>query len=1000
MVSKRNQIGGHEQLVNSLNTSSIEDLLEDFQIYNQLLQEECYLVFKQLQATGEFLSSSSIDAYGTVFEDNSFVDVKSAFDTLMDNIEREEEFVINTVFVEVEENSRGKNSNISKQYNDNDVEVNNVILGGGKDFGIDLSSITEETVHLYSTEVLLWLINRYKENYQDLSLQQQHSLSLCLVEYQLKAMVSLNKLYLGDVGISCMLFNAFTNMGHVIQKNELEGGSISEWMSSVSTLTRDSVDMMNRKIRDLAIETGKAGKTIAKAAHSSIEKMPLDQKLNIVQNLFKDMLKWCGKQLMIRLRAPEFDVASVSDMSSFKEEIIKFINNRINQILRKSEAYREKENLRKERLIWVLSILENIDSLLELIKTISQMSVQSLNADIGLKMKVKSSMSKGIEVNIEPSQWLKDIGGSVEGLKSIIEGKKDALIHSFDITILEIIREGESNRKAKEIDRQLYLLNLSIAKNKQILEKHPNNNIVSAELGRLEKLRDKLEESKMKQSIEIEQTCIQLLQEIKTYLTAIEIPNVPFDIISKKVLQAIAKKVDYTAFTTVANNIKNTATEEISKLNIGLNTYFSCIGKYIEYCPNIENIFDLIGFMPLDFSNVIDKLGTICGFVGDIASNSSMYLQAINICLFVIHLIVGATMNSRNKTLNKEKLTLQDIKKASQDRIAKSGIKGGKRKKIIYGGVLPEIKQSQGFLPSISTQKQLTSRNNVIRESQSILPPVPNYTQTMSSQNTFPPLKQPHSSLPPIMQSQGKTYRMRQGLVDPTHSYPFFVKGNKAILNERIRNHIVYLLKPENTRKHILDNVLTKSINSSSLLAENLIKNVDDYIYANELSLDNKRSVLDNLKGIIPHLNVEDYNINNCNTLPTQLQNEEDLYILSIFARYQGEEFRRSFDFKNSYVRPNSNTLYCSATKKIQLDDERLKTVILSIVDNFIGNYNELDGGRMKRLRKKDKEEIKQYLEKKPTKQLYLYASSKNIPTDCKMSKKDLIQTIINLKTL
>ena len=863
----------------------------------------------------------------------------------------------------------------------------NVLLGGGKDFEIDLSNITEETVGAYSTNILLSVIKKYERNYHDLSLQQQKSLTLCITEYQVKAMSSLNKLYLGDVGISCMLFNAFANMKEVIRSDELNGGNLSKWMTDTVALTRESTDFFKKKVRDLATNTARAAKTVAKAAYNDIEKMPLDKKLNIIQNLFTDMLKWGGKQLMIRLRAPEFDVASISDKSAFKEEIIKFIGNRINQIMRKSQTFREQENTQKEYLVWLLSVLDNMKSLLQLIKTISDLSTKSLNADFGIKMKMSSSMSTGVKVNIEPSEWLKDIGDSVDSLKSIVEEKQKTLSKVFTVTLSEIIRDGEDTKKAREIERQLFLLNFNIADRAAILLEHPNNNLVRAEHGRLIKLRDTLLDNKKKKSQEIEETCIQLLQEIKTYLTAIELPNVPLDIISKKILSAVAVKVDYTAFTSVANDVKDTAVAGISKIDIGLKTYFTCIGKYLEFCPNIGNIFKHIGFLPLDFTNIIDKLGTISGFVGDVASGAGAYLQAANICLLIIHLIVAATLNSRNKTLNKEKVTLEDIKKASQERIAKSGIRGGKRK--MKGGMFPEIRQSQGLLPSI---KQTPS------QSQGFLPSI---RQSQSpSQQLFPSIKQSQANLPPMMQSQGRMFKMRQGLVDTTHNSPIFVQGHKAVLNERIRNHVLYLLEPQYTKKEILSNVLSKSINSSSLLAENLISNVDAYMYANENSLDNKGSVLDNLKKQFPELNVQEYYRSNCNSVPSQTSLEEEVYFLSIFARYQGEQLRNSFGFDGSIIKPSSNILYCSATQKMEMSDPVTEKIILSVVDNFNGNINELDGGRTRRLRKKEKEELNSFLETKTTKQLYLYASSKNIRVHSKMSKKDLIQTIIKMKTL
>lgn len=958
MVKYRKHSGG-EQLVETINTTSMKDIIEDFQVYNQLLQEECYLVFQQLHATGQFLASPSIYAYETVFDDKSFINVQLAFDALMSDLETNEDFVIDTVF-------------------DTDYEENAEFLQGGAgiDISIDLSNITQESVSSYSTKVLLSLIQKYERNYQELSLQQQQSLTLCITEYQVKAMTSLNKLYLGDVGISCMLFTAFTNMGDVLQKHNLQsGGDLSQWMSkasdlmsSTATLTRQSVDMSKQKIRELATKTEQVAKTIAKAAHQDIADMPLNKKLNIVQNLFGDMLKWGGKQLMIRLRAPEFDVASVSDMSSFKDEIVKFIGNRINQILNKSESFRKNENLQKERLKWILTVLENIESLLELIKIISQLSTSQMNVVPGLpKVNVSASMSSGVKVEITSNEWLEEIGGSVSDLKSIVQDKSDGLL---DISILQVIRDGEASKRTKDTERQLNLLKINIERKQTTLEQQPDNNIIRVELGRLITLRDRLVAAKEKSHKDIEETCIQLLQEIHSYVSNLDIPNVSLDVITKKVFTKITQKVDYSAFTSVrnevvsnANNVKNKVVSEVSKIDIGLKAYFSCIGKYLEFCPNITNIFKHIGYLPIDLSNVVDKLGTISGFVGDVASSAGAYLQAVNICLLIIHLIVAASLNSRNKTLNKERVTLAEIKEASEKRMQKTG--GKKIRYISKGGMqtfpanLPPIRQSQASLPSI---------------------------------------RQSHASVPPLMQSQARTLKVRQGLVDKSHNMPFFVQGRKAVLNERIRIHSLALLETKFTKELILHNVLSKSINSSKLLTNNFINNVDVYMAANENSLVNDTSVLENLKKELPILSVGEYNLNTCTSIPSQLSLEEDIHVLSIFAKYQGEQLRKSFNFTDS-IKPNKNTLYCSVSQKMQLEDERLQKIIASIVSNFNGD-DVLSGGRGRKLKKREKEEITLFLEKKTTKELYNYGKLKKLQVNSKMSKNELIYSILKIKTL
>lgn len=912
-------VGGEQFIENIPQSTNLPDVLQDFTIYNQLLQEECHLVFQQLQATGRFLSSLSIYEYETLFNDNSFSVVKQMYDEFVNSLETDE-FVMNTIFVDT-------------------TNENNVLLGGGLGIDEHLLKITEDTVGTYSTKDLLFIIKSYQNNYQTLSLQAEQKLLLCITEYQVKAMTSLNKLYLGDVSVSCMLFGAFVSMSDVLQRSELEGGaSLSDLLSSTATFARQSVDMTTKKVRDLAIKTQQVATTIAKAAHKDIENMPLNKKLNIIQNLFADMLRWAGKQLMIRLRAPEFDVSAVSDMSSFKDEMMKFISNRINQLMMKSENFRQNERLRKERLVWILSVLENIESLLGLIQTISQLSMQSMSADLSFKAKVSTSMSSGIKVDLEPNEWLKEITGSVAELKSIVESKKDVLDTILQANLYKIIREGEQTRKDKELDRQIYLLDININRSNQILSNQPNNNQVRIELGRFVTLRDKLIETKNKNSIDIEQTCIQLLQEIYSYVSAMNVPSIPLDIITKQIITKIALNVDYSAFTSTAN----TVVSEISKIDIGLKSYFSCIGKYVEFVPNITNVFEHIGFSISDISNVIDKLGAISGFISNVASSAGMYIQAANICLLVIHLIVAASLNSRNKTLNKEKVTLEDIKKASKERMERSKptVKGGKvMKRSSRGG----------------------------------------------------------GTLPPIMQAQGKMFKMREGLVDKSLTLPFIVQGKKAVFNERVKNLSMYLLEPQFTQSEILQNIKFQDIPKS--LSNSIISNVGTYMYANEQSLKNSDSVLKCLKEQLPQLRVGQYdNVNNCNSPPTTSTSEEDVYILSMFSKYQGKQLRDSFTFSSSTVQPSTTSLYCSVSRKIHLHEPRLNVIVASIINNFTG-MDAISGGGKRKLRKQDKDAIRSYLEKKTMKQLHTYAQLKNIETVSRTTKKDLIDAIVKTKT-
>jgi hypothetical protein len=924
MKAPRKQKGGEQLQGQEVQSASVSEILQDFQVYNQHLREETYLVFQQLHASGELLASSSVSQYEEAFEDNSFSEVKQSFDTLMRELETDEhEFIINTVFTDVNANENGEE---------------NVLMGGGRlDFGIDLSNITTETVGSYSTRILLSIIERHQRNHGDLSLQQQQSLILCVTEYQVKAMTSLNTLYLGDIGISCMLSGAIANMGELLKQYDATGGDLSQWMSSAVSLAKQSAAMGQQTMRGIATRIEQGAKTVAKAAHEDIAQMPLNKKMNILQNLFADVLKWGGKQVMLRLRTPEFDVASVSDMASFKQEMLTFIGNRISQIMSKSEKFRGVQGLRKEHLKWVLSVLENIESLLTFIKTLSQLSLPSGSPDFNVKLNVKTSMSKGISVNIEPSEWLKEIGQSLDGLKSIIDERKNALDNILDINIHDMIREGEQDKKARDTERQLSLLNTNIEIKESILSKQPNNNIIRGELGRLLTLRNKLLENINKKSVDIEETCIQLLQEIHTYVSNMNIPSVPLDIMTRQIIREVALKVDHSAFTSVASNVMS----EVSKIDIGMKAYFGCVGKYLEYCPNISNVCKHIGFAMPDLHNVIEKLGTVSGFVSNTVSSAGAYLQAVNIGLLLIHLIVAASLSCRNNTLNKDRVTLADIKRTSQERLERMSLSKS------IGGKGSRTRMRKG------------------------------------------------GSLPPLMYSQGQALKMRRGLVDKSHEMPFFVQGRKSTLNERVKKHSMYLLEPQFTKDQLLRTLLTKSVNSSTQLGQSLIGNVSSYMYANEQSLDNTRSVLDNLKSQLPQLSSVRSSVPSSCTNPSVMTDEEDLYVLSMFAKYQGQQLRDSFAFPSSRPKPSMESIYCSVSQRMYLEDERLKKIVASIVGNFNGGL--LSGGRTIGKSRTSKKAVIDFLEKKTGKQLYAYATSKGLPVLSTMRKSKLIQIILDM---
>jgi hypothetical protein len=906
MVSNRRstkQLGGNEQLVDVLQATSISDLLEDFHLYNQHLQEECYLVFSQLQASGEFLSSPHISAYMEEFGDNSFERVKTTYDTLMSDL-MADEFVRETLFTDQ------TNGNVNENANENAIANTNVVTGGARSIDIDLSNITPETVKSYSLNALASVIKRYGPQHDELTSQQQENLALCITEHQVRSMTSQNKLYLGDISVSCMLYNQFKN--------------------------------------------------IAIAAHKDITEMSIPKKMNIMQNLFADALKWGGKQIMLRLRAPEFDVSAVSDMASFKEEILKFVGNRISQIMNKSQSFRGASSTietQKEHLKWVLTIIENIDSLLSFVKTISQLSMLSASPDFNFNVNVRASMSTGVKVNIKTNEWLEEIGQSVNGLKEIVENKKDTLTSILDINIYNTIREGEASRKAKEVERQLNLLNINIQAKETILAKQPNNNIIFAELGRLTKLRDKLLQDRIDKKEEIEYTCIQLLQEIHMLVTSMEIPHVPLNVISKKIIQEIATKVDHSAFSSVVQSVSGNVASQVSKIDVGFRSYFGCIGKYLDVVPNISNLYNHIGFTLPDLHGVIEKLGTISGFIGDIAAHSGAYIQVVNVCLLIVHLIVAASLNCRNKTLNKERVTLDDMKK----QVSLDDIKSASKDRM---SAFSSVSSSVTSLPKIGVRGGKLKKTSKTSKTSK---------RRMNGGNRFPSL--------------------RRSIVEPNHEMPFFVQGRKAMLNERIKQHSITLLAPKYTKEMLLNTIFSQPMSDPTQQDEH-IENVDIYMYANEKSLENNRSVLENLKVQLPQLRSVMMNPSSCSAMPSQLSSQEDIYLLSIFSAYQGQQLRNAFKFSTLSQKPSQDSLYCKVTQRINLDDPRLQKVVASIVTSFNGDT--MIGGS--KHTKKRSQAIQSFLDKKTKEELYAYASSKALQVKPSMSKQNLIQVIYNMK--
>lgn len=940
---RQRQRGGDFLTQELVNEVSLSEFLKDFQMYHQHLQEECYLIFMQLIATGDFLYSPSITEYEKL-GDNAFSQTREAFDALMEEIKDKHDYVFSTFFPE--------------------EDTANSIAGGGlrpRDIVsiIDLSTINIKDISGETPKRLLDTIQYYQDKQQDLSLQQQNMLQQCATEYQIKTLTSMNAIYLGEVGVSCMMFCAVQNMNKIINTHlneyQAEGGGLRGLrdIRDVRDMVRKSLSLAEESMKlaaDAIVTSTKPflqkGKTAVKLIHEDVAKMSVSQKMNIVQSLFGDLLKWGGKQVMLRLRAPEFDVTSVTDLSAFKQELLSFVGNRISQIMNKSKVFREKSadvTKQEAHLKWIVSILENIDSLLNFVKTITELSnLSATPGDMTFKYNVKASMSTGVVVNLEPSNWLKDIGESVGSLKDIVMDKQKQITDKLNIKIDDIVRGGKEHFKKQVATRQLKLLTNTIKSKEAIYAKQPSNKIIEAELGRLYKVRDNLISIQEKNEVEIEETCVQLLQEIHSYISGMNIPATPLDVISKQVIKNVAMKVDYSAFSSVAEK----AAATVNNIDTGFTTYFSCIGKYLEFCPNITDVFKHIGCSLPDISTVIDKLGAISGFVSNTFSDMTPYLQAVNLSLLVIHLIVAASLNSRNNTINKERVTLADIKRTSQERIMRlsqqktgGGIK--KRKNRRGGGISSTL-----------------------------------YLQTM-------------------------TLQARKGIMNNKQSMPLVVHGHKAVLNERVKQHSMILLSVQETKREIVKEFLTSSMTS---IGENFVGNfeakLDQFMNANAQSLDVQpgmpsKSVWECLKAQVKDLIIEQPGINSskCSSLPSSLSDEEDVYLLSAFAKYQGKQLRDSFAFDDSTPKPTLENLYCIMSQRIYMDDNvKLKKVVASVINSFNGD-TALIGGRFK---KKDTEVIQRFLIKKTTKELYDYALSKNLrrisPT---MSKNVLITEII-----
>lgn len=910
----KKQCGG-EQLVDVLQATSLSELLADFNVYNQHLREECFLVFSQLQASGEFLSSPYVSAYIEEFEDDSFERVRRVYDNIMSELVVDE-FIKETLF--------------------SDEDTANVVTGGGRMIDIDLSNINPETVKTYSLSALASVIKKYEPQHDTLTAQQQENLALCVTEHQVRSMTSQNKLYLKDVSVSCMLYNQFKN--------------------------------------------------IAMAAHKSITEMSIPKKMNIMQNLFADALKWGGKQIMLRLRAPEFDVSTVSDMASFKEEMLKFVGNRINQIMHKSQMFRGTSSTidhQKEHLMWVLSIIENIDSLLSFVKTISQLSMLSASPDFNMDINVRASMSTGVKVNIETNEWLEEIGQSLNSLKEIVENKKDTLTSILDVSLYDIIRQGEAAKKDKEVERQLNLLNFNIQKKEEILAKQPNNNIILAEKGRLTTLRDKLLQDKIKKEEEIEYTCIQLLQEIHMLVSSMEIPHVPLNLMTKKIIQDIATKVDHSAFSSIAQRVSGNVASKVSKIDVGFRSYFGCIAKYMDhdFVPNISNIFNHIGFTLPDLHSVIEKLGTLSGFIGDVAAHSGAYIQIVNVCLLIVHLIVAASLNCRSRTLNKERVTLNDIKK----QVTLDDIKISSKERM---ALFPSVSSSLTSLPKTSVSSSVTSLPKTsVSASLTSLPRIGVRGGKLNKRSKTSKASKRR------MNGGNRFPSLRQGIIEPNHEMPFFVQGRKAMLNERIKMHTITLLAPKNTKDMILDTIFLEPMTDPTQHDEH-IHNVDTYMVAYERSLENNRSVLENLKVQVHDLRSVLMNPSSCSVMPSQLSTQEDIYLLSIFSAYQGQQLRNAFKFSPLSKKPSQDSLYCKVTQRINLDDPRLEKVVASIVTSFNGET--MIGGN--KVSKKRTQALQSFLDTKTKEELYAYASSKALQVKPSMSKRNLIQVICDMK--
>jgi hypothetical protein len=860
--------------------------LQNFTTFQDHIQEEYFLLYESLKSTEMFLFSPSVDEFQMAYGVDFFNDVKNGFKKVTDEIDGGEDTLVMDILFE--DNPKSDN-----------------VLNGGNNSGSNstLDNLDESTIPSYKASELLQIIKYYKLNQGLINTPEKRAkIELCLEVYEKKSLTSLDNMYLGEVAVSVLLYSAINKVKETL---------------------------VNEKLQNAGNFQGALGKALgtfasaAKVTHKHIESMPIGDKMRLTQALFGDAVKWVGKQIMLKLRAPEFDLTSISDASNLQAEILRFLSGRMAQIEEKAKQNRQSSNEEeiKKRLKWVLSILDNIDSTLVLVEFLLQLATNA-NPLIDVKM----------------SDWLGELSSSVDTLKTIVNDKVE--------NILDVNNYVYQPSKEQKMDLQKATALLEYKK--RLFQQHKTP-ALQGNVSKLESRVQALTVDKLKANMEIEHTVLQLLTEIWLLVQNLPLAGVAFDMLNKHFIKDLARRVDKTAFSSKLLNIDMSNVKvTISKVDVGLRTYFETISKYFAKIPSIPNI---LGFTLPDFADMLSRIGSL---VGSVVAETTANLGFVNMALLLIHYVVAASLHSRKNNVTLEKKTLNDVKIASQKRVTSAmfGRKGGRRSKN-GGGLLPDIYQG-----TPATKPQIGNRV---------------YKGPVLA-------KQMHQS---------------------STTFDGSIKGEVKVLNERVREHIVLLLGRDVSYTKIHSIVKNHSTNE---ISEDIHGIVERYVDAFDHSIQHDG------ENAIFYIKKQEPAFENGLTYPQDISVDtrfidrstiEPPYVLSIIARSQGSALKAQF---NKSFTELPEKLFANAIHKLNLADETDKetlNIVYSVANSFTENYdmpNSLMGGKQSALSRSQVREILEFLNTKRTKDLLLFCKNKNIKLGKNMRKDDIVKEILQYK--